>query len=100
MKKKWSSYVNFFLKSDFDKEYNGTEDILEEMFPNHESFSENDTESEEDNILEMKKGITRNGFHQNMAYRTTFRQKFVLVVKILCRAYLEQKGQRKKRKSM
>ncbi|GBM69503.1 hypothetical protein AVEN_112303-1, partial [Araneus ventricosus] len=35
--------------SDFD---NGPEDVLEENFSDHESFSEHDTESE---ILEMKK---------------------------------------------
>ncbi|GBM24725.1 hypothetical protein AVEN_141800-1 [Araneus ventricosus] len=34
--------------SDFDNEDNGPEDILEENFSNHESFSEYDKESEED----------------------------------------------------
>ncbi|GBN67751.1 hypothetical protein AVEN_181016-1 [Araneus ventricosus] len=33
--------------SDFDNEDNGPEDILEENFPDHESFSEHVTESEE-----------------------------------------------------
>ncbi|GBO25096.1 hypothetical protein AVEN_108916-1 [Araneus ventricosus] len=34
--------------SDFDNEDNGPEDILEENFSDHESFSEHVTESEED----------------------------------------------------
>ncbi|GBN43786.1 hypothetical protein AVEN_87723-1 [Araneus ventricosus] len=33
--------------SDFDNEDNGSEDILEENFSDHASFSEHDTESEE-----------------------------------------------------
>ncbi|GBM42927.1 hypothetical protein AVEN_239087-1 [Araneus ventricosus] len=33
---------------DFDNEDNGPEDVLEEIFPYHESFCEHDTESEED----------------------------------------------------
>ncbi|GBN16097.1 hypothetical protein AVEN_44766-1 [Araneus ventricosus] len=34
--------------SDFDNEDNGSEDVLEENFAHHESFSEHDTESVED----------------------------------------------------
>ncbi|GBN75319.1 hypothetical protein AVEN_142940-1 [Araneus ventricosus] len=37
-------YVDF----DFDNEDNGPEDDLEEIFSDHESFCEHDTESEED----------------------------------------------------
>ncbi|GBN18160.1 hypothetical protein AVEN_127197-1 [Araneus ventricosus] len=33
---------------DFDNEDNGPEDVLEEIFSDHESFCEHDTESEED----------------------------------------------------
>ncbi|GBM03148.1 hypothetical protein AVEN_200835-1 [Araneus ventricosus] len=33
---------------DFDNEDNGSEDVLEEIFSDHESFCERDTESEED----------------------------------------------------
>ncbi|GBL88385.1 hypothetical protein AVEN_29750-1 [Araneus ventricosus] len=31
-----------------DNEYNGSEDVLEEIFSDHESFCEHDTEYEED----------------------------------------------------
>ncbi|GBO06963.1 hypothetical protein AVEN_133197-1 [Araneus ventricosus] len=34
--------------SDFDNEDNGSEDVLEEIFSDHESFCEHGTESEED----------------------------------------------------
>ncbi|GBM16586.1 hypothetical protein AVEN_223515-1 [Araneus ventricosus] len=33
---------------DIDNEDNGPEDVLEEIFSDHESFCEHDTESEED----------------------------------------------------
>ncbi|GBM63891.1 hypothetical protein AVEN_268812-1 [Araneus ventricosus] len=52
--KKWSVYVNFLAEvetdedSDFSNEDNGPEDILEEIFSDHESFTEHDAKSEED----------------------------------------------------
>ncbi|GBN23331.1 hypothetical protein AVEN_212648-1 [Araneus ventricosus] len=81
--------------SDFD---NGPEDNLEDNFSNHESFSEHDTESEEDGDSGNEEMITRNDFHQKMTYsgeKQNLGRIFVLVIIILCRAYLEQKGQRK-----
>ncbi|GBM98996.1 hypothetical protein AVEN_133368-1 [Araneus ventricosus] len=35
-------------EQDFDNEDNGLEDVLDEIFSDHESFCEHDTESEED----------------------------------------------------
>ncbi|GBN73303.1 hypothetical protein AVEN_128603-1 [Araneus ventricosus] len=54
--------------SDFDNEYNGPEDVLKKNFSDHESFRKHDMESEEDGGSGIKKLITRNGFHQKMAY--------------------------------
>ncbi|GBM89643.1 hypothetical protein AVEN_109634-1 [Araneus ventricosus] len=82
--------------SDFDNEDNGHGDVLEENFSDHECFSEHDTEESE--ILEMKIRITWNSFHQKMAYsagKQNLSRIFVISVLIFCRAYLEQKDQRK-----
>ncbi|GBN88058.1 hypothetical protein AVEN_258605-1 [Araneus ventricosus] len=67
--------------SDFDSGDIEPENILEENFMNHESFSEQDTESEEDRDSGNKE--------------VNLGRIYVLDVIILCRAYLEQKGQLK-----
>ncbi|GBN43738.1 hypothetical protein AVEN_219641-1, partial [Araneus ventricosus] len=64
---------------DFDNEDNGPEDVLEEIFSDHESFCEHDTESEEDGdsgnedvnnfeLFSSKEGIERRKtqFRQNI----------------------------------
>ncbi|GBO10695.1 hypothetical protein AVEN_40890-1 [Araneus ventricosus] len=74
---------------DFDNEDNGPEDISEDNFSDHESFSEDDTESEEH-------GVFSNCFHQKRALSGENQNVgIILVVKIFCRTYLEQKDQRK-----
>ncbi|GBN89501.1 hypothetical protein AVEN_64715-1 [Araneus ventricosus] len=84
--------------SDFDNEGNRPEDILEENFSNHESFSEYDTETEEDGDSGNEEVNNSEWFSSKLAYsggKQNLGKIFVLVVIILCRPYLEQKGQRK-----
>ncbi|GBN39067.1 hypothetical protein AVEN_106612-1 [Araneus ventricosus] len=80
----------------FDHEDNGPEDVLEEIFSEHERFCEHDTQSEEDedsgnedvnklNFFYIKRAL--DGEKQNVGK--------IFVVIILCRTYLEQKHQRK-----
>ncbi|GBN01296.1 hypothetical protein AVEN_201317-1 [Araneus ventricosus] len=74
---------------DFDNEDNGPENILQEIFSDHENFWKNDTESEEDgdsgNCFLQKRALS--GEKQNLGR--------IFVVKIFCRIYLEQMDQRK-----
>ncbi|GBN08459.1 hypothetical protein AVEN_172681-1 [Araneus ventricosus] len=81
---------------DFGNEDNGPQDDLEEIFSDHESFSEHDTESDGDSGNEDVNNLE--WFHQKVAYsegKQILDRIFLLVVLILCRAYLEEKEQRK-----
>ncbi|GBM82768.1 hypothetical protein AVEN_259905-1 [Araneus ventricosus] len=77
--------------TDFDNEDNRPEDVLEENFSDHESFSEHDTELEEDGDSGNEYNVTWNGFHQKMAY-SGGKQNLgrIFVVVLFCRSYLEQ----------
>ncbi|GBL91000.1 hypothetical protein AVEN_184394-1 [Araneus ventricosus] len=86
-------------ESDFDNENNGPEDVLEENFSDHESFSGHDTESEKDGDSGNEEGNNSEWFTPkdvNVQWRKeNLSRIIVLVVIILCRVYLEQKNQRK-----
>ncbi|GBN48067.1 hypothetical protein AVEN_150133-1 [Araneus ventricosus] len=85
---------------DFDNEDNAPEDVLEEIFSDHESFCEHDTEPEEDgdfgnedgNNLEQKLFI-KIGHKKSGKKQKNLVTIFVLI--IVHRAYLEQKDERK-----
>ncbi|GBN97408.1 hypothetical protein AVEN_219436-1 [Araneus ventricosus] len=75
-----------------DNENIGPENVLEEIFSDHESFCQHDTESEEE-------GDSRNDDVNNLELfsskeGTEWRKKLgkILVVIILCRCYLEKKA--------
>ncbi|GBN37785.1 hypothetical protein AVEN_260016-1 [Araneus ventricosus] len=81
--------------SDFDNKDNRPEDILEENFSNHESSREYDTESEKDGDSGNDEVNNSKWFSSKLAYtggKQNVVRIFVLVVIILCRAYLEQTG--------
>ncbi|GBM54125.1 hypothetical protein AVEN_119854-1 [Araneus ventricosus] len=82
---------------DFDSEDNGPEDVLEEFFSDHERFCEHDTESEEDGDsgIEDVNNLELFSSKQFIQWRKTRQVGKILVVTIVCRAYLEQKDQRK-----
>ncbi|GBN72904.1 hypothetical protein AVEN_57803-1 [Araneus ventricosus] len=44
-------------ESNFDNEDNGPEDVLEEILLDHESFSEHDSESEEDEVDSVNEDV-------------------------------------------
>ncbi|GBN10436.1 hypothetical protein AVEN_190786-1 [Araneus ventricosus] len=82
--------------SDFNNEGNRPGDILEEKFSNNESFSEYETESDGDSGNEEVNNLE--WFSSKLAYRggkQNLVRIFVLFAIILCRVYLEQKGQGK-----
>ncbi|GBM38937.1 hypothetical protein AVEN_271051-1 [Araneus ventricosus] len=83
--------------SDFGNEDNGPEGVSEENFADHESFSNNDTESEED-ANSGNEGVDNTaGFHQKMSHsggKQNLGRIFSLVVIILYRAHLEKKDKR------
>ncbi|GBM21080.1 hypothetical protein AVEN_202168-1 [Araneus ventricosus] len=87
------------VEIDDDTEFdNGSEDILAENFSDDESFGEHDTESEEDGDSGSEEVNNLEWFHQKMAYsggKQNLGRIFLLAVIILCRVYLEQKGQPK-----
>ncbi|GBM69989.1 hypothetical protein AVEN_225394-1 [Araneus ventricosus] len=96
-KKKFSVYlaeVETDEDSDFDKEDNGQEDVLELNSSDHENFSEHYTELEED-------GDSGNEIVMNSEWLSAIdgvqwrKTKFVLTAIILCRGFLDQNNQRK-----
>ncbi|GBO34777.1 hypothetical protein AVEN_93068-1 [Araneus ventricosus] len=78
---------------DIDKENNGLEDVLEDIFLDHDSFCEHDTESEKDGDS-VNNDVIWNSFHQKSSLSGE-KQNLgrIFVVIILCR--LEQKDQQK-----
>ncbi|GBO07422.1 hypothetical protein AVEN_20858-1 [Araneus ventricosus] len=70
--------------SDFDNKGNRPDDILEEKFSNHESFSEYDTESEEDGDSGHGEVNNSEWFASKLAYKEE-KQNLGTIIRIRCR---------------
>ncbi|GBM29706.1 hypothetical protein AVEN_156892-1 [Araneus ventricosus] len=82
------------VENDGDSDFNNADNRTEDTdFLDHESFSEKDTESEEDGDSGNEEVNDSEGFSSKeySGGKQNLCRIFVLVVIILCRAYLEQK---------